>query len=216
MTDEPSGLERIGVVAHYNLLERLGEGVLGEVYRARDTKYGRTVALKFVPAGLVDEHRYQRLLDDARAASALSHPNVATLFDVGHHDGRLYLVYEFVQGTTLRQQMANGAMNPRHAVDLAVQVAEAVAEAQKHGIVHKDLRPDTILETAKGSAKVLDFGMSVWTRGGQARALAAAAPGSLGPEAQSIVRTCLPSRRSAAASIDAPTSSRSAPSSTRW
>jgi serine/threonine protein kinase len=187
MTDEPSGLERIGVVAHYNLLDRLGEGVLGEVYRARDTKYGRTVALKFVPAGLVDEKRYQRLIDDARAASALSHPNVATLFDVGHHEGRLYLAYEFVQGTTLRQQMANGAMNPRHALDLAMQVAEAAAEAQKHGIVHKDLRPDTILETAKGSAKVLDFGMSVWTRGGQTRALAAAAPGSLGPEAQSIV-----------------------------
>lgn len=117
----------------------------------------------------------------------LSHPNIATLFDVGFCDGRLYLAYEYVQGATLRQQMAGGRMNTRHALDLAVQVAEAVAEAHARGVLHKDLRPDTILETAKGSAKVLDFGMSVWTRGGQTRGLAAAAPGSVPGDALAVV-----------------------------
>ncbi|MGH9369960.1 MAG: serine/threonine-protein kinase [Vicinamibacterales bacterium] len=174
-------------VAHYNILERIGEGGLGDVYRARDTKVGRTVALKLAPRGFAEGQRQHRLVDDARAAAALSHPNIAWLFDVGHHDGRLYLAYEFVQGTSFRQHMSNGAMNPRHALDLAVQVADALAEGHSRGVLHKDLRPDTLLETAKGSAKVLDFGMSVWTRGGQTRGLAAAAPGSVTEDALAIV-----------------------------
>lgn len=177
----------IGAIAHYNLLERIGDGGLGEVYRARDTKVGRTVALKLAPAGFAQGQRHDRLIDDARAAAGLSHPNIATLFDVGDHEGRLYFAYEFVQGTTLRQMMTGTPMNVRHALDLAVQVADALAEAHARGVIHKDLRPDTILETGKGSAKVLDFGMAVWTRGGQTRALAAAAPGSVGPDASMVV-----------------------------
>jgi serine/threonine-protein kinase len=176
----------IGAIAHYNLLERIGEGGLGEVYRARDTKVGRTVALKLTPPDFASGHRQQRLIEDARTAAALSHPNIATLFDVGDHEGRMYLGYEFVQGISLRQQLNGTAMNTRHALDLAVQIADAVAEAHARGVLHKDLRPDTILETAKGSAKVLDFGMSVWTRGGQLRALAAAAPDVVAPEATMI------------------------------
>jgi eukaryotic-like serine/threonine-protein kinase len=175
------------VVGHYNLLERIGEGGLGEVYRARDTKYGRTVALKLAPPGLAGGRRQQRLIDDARAAAVLSHPNIATLFEVGHHEGRLFLAYEYVQGTTLRQQMTAAPMNTRHATDLAIQVADAIAEGHGRGVLHKDLRPDTILETAKGSAKVLDFGMSLWTRGGQTRGLAAASPGSVSSDALPIV-----------------------------
>lgn len=157
------------------------------MYRARDTKYGRTVALKLAPLGLADGQRRQRLIDDARAAAVLSHPNIATLFEAGHQDGRLYLAYEYVQGATLRQQLAAGPMNTRHAVDIAIQVADALAEAHSKGVLHKDLRPDTILETAKGSAKVLDFGMSVWTRGGQTRGLAAAAPRSVSNDALAVV-----------------------------
>lgn len=174
-------------VAHYNLLERIGEGGFGEVYRARDTKYGRTVALKLAPRGFAEGQRQQRLRADARAAAALSHPNIAWLFDVGYEDGRMFLAYEYVQGTSLRQQMAGGPMNPRHAVDLAIQVADALAEGHAHGVAHKDLRPGTVLETPKGSAKVLDFGMSLWTRGGQTRALASASPGSVPAEALPIV-----------------------------
>jgi len=181
-----------GAIAHYNLLERVGEGALGDVYRARDTKVGRTVALKVQREAGRETPRHERLIDDARAAATISHPNIATLFDVGFHDGRLYLAYEYVQGTTLRQQMEGRPMNARHALDLAVQVADALEHAHSHGVVHKDLRPDTIVETAKGSAKVLDFGMSVWTRGGQTRALAAAAPDSIGAEAVTVLSYASP------------------------
>jgi eukaryotic-like serine/threonine-protein kinase len=177
----------LGSVAHYNLLERIGEGVLGDVYRARDTKVGRTVALKLQREPLPSGRRHERLVDDARAAAKISHPNIATLFDVGYYEGRLYLAYEFVKGTTLRQQMEGRPMNSRHALDLAAQVADALAHAHTNGVIHKDLSPDTIVETAKGSAKVLDFGMSAWTRGGQTRALAAAAPHSVGAEAVGIL-----------------------------
>jgi len=176
-----------GSVAHYNLLERIGEGVLGDVYRARDTKVGRTVALKLQREPLPEGRRSDRLVDDARAAAKISHPNIATLFDVGFHEGRLYLAYEFVKGTTLRQQMEGRPMHARHALDLAAQVADALAHAHAHDVVHKDLSPDTIVETSKGSAKVLDFGMSAWTHGGRTRALAAASPASIGAEAATIL-----------------------------
>ena len=182
----------LGSVAHYNLLERIGEGVLGDVYRARDTKVGRTVALKLQREPLPSGRRHERLVDDARAAAKISHPNIATLFDVGYYEGRLYLAYEFVKGTTLRQQMEGRPMNSRHALDLAAQVADALAHAHANGVIHKDLSPDTIVETAKGSAKVLDFGMSAWTRGGQTRALAAAAPHSVGAEAIGILSLRVP------------------------
>jgi eukaryotic-like serine/threonine-protein kinase len=177
----------LGAIAHYNLLERLGEGGLGEVYRARDTKFGRTVALKLTSVAPGDSPRQDRLLEDARAAASLSHPNIATLFDVGVHEGRLYLAYEFVKGTTIRHLMTGGPMNPHHALDIAVQVADALTEAHARGVVHKDLRPDTIVETGKGRAKVLDFGFAVWTKGGRTRALAAASPGSVAADAVMVV-----------------------------
>jgi eukaryotic-like serine/threonine-protein kinase len=176
-----------GEVAHYRLLERIGEGALGEVYRARDTKVGRTVALKFAAAGLAGGQRYQRLLEDARAAAALSHPHIATLFDVGHHDGRLYLAYEFLQGETLGHKLAGGLMNSRHALDLAVQMADALAEGHAHGVLHKALRPEVVVETTRGSVKVLEFGLSLWTHAGQTLALAAAAPDSVPADARSVV-----------------------------
>jgi serine/threonine protein kinase len=175
-----------GAIAHYNLLERIGEGGLGEVYRARDTRSGRTVALKLGPA-LAGGAARQALLQDAQAAAALSHPNVATLFEVGDDDGRPFLAYEFVQGTPLRGSMSGTPMNTRRAFDLAIQIADALADAHAHGVVHQDLRPDNVIESGKGSAKILDFGMSAWTRGGRTRALAAASPDTLGPAAAAIV-----------------------------
>jgi len=157
-------------VAHYRLLERVGEGGLGEVFRARDTKVGRTVALKMLPHGFLDDRtRRERFLADTAATAALSHPNIATLFDVGEHEGRWYLAYEFVSGETLRQQMAGRAMHPRHALEIAIQVADALAEAHARGVLHTDLRPENIVITAKGSSKLLDTGMGAWTKGGAAR-----------------------------------------------
>ena len=194
----------LGSVAHYNLLERIGEGAFGEVYRARDTKVGRTVALKLQREPLPEGRRHERLVDDARAAARISHPNVATLFDVGYHEGRLYLAYEFVQGATLRLQMEGRPMNSRHALDLAAQVADALAHAHANAVVHKDLSPETIVETSKGSAKVLDFGMSTWTRGGQTRALAAASPHSIGADAIRVLSYISPEQARGAA-VDART-----------
>ncbi len=174
-------------VAHYNLLERIGEGALGEVYRARDTKFGRTVALKLIRADSLDGDARQAFLDDARTAATLSHPNIATLFDVGEYDGGCYLAYEFATGATLRQEIAGRPANPRRVVELAVQIADALADGHAVGIIHADLRPETVFVTPKGNAKVIEFGMSRWTRGGAQRRRAAADPDSLGSETQAVV-----------------------------
>lgn len=175
-------------IAHYNVLERLGGNATGELFRARDTKVGRTVALKFVSARrFTDSAARAAFFDDARAAMKLSHPNIATLFDVGEHEGDCYLAYEFASGITLRQECEGRSVNPRRVVELTIQIADAVAEAHGHGLLHGDLRPDTIIVTHKGSAKVLEFGMSRWTTGGRVRAEVARAPGSLGTESISIV-----------------------------
>jgi serine/threonine protein kinase len=180
--------EVTGTIAHYNLLERIGQGGLGEVYRARDTKVGRTVALKLAPdSAFADAAARETFLSDARVAAILSHPNIATLFDVGEYDGGCYLAYEFASGVTLRQEMSGRPTNPRRAVELAVQIADALADAHSGGVLHGDLRPDTIFVTQKGSAKVLEFGMSRWTRGGNTRARAASSPESLGPDAIRVV-----------------------------
>jgi len=174
-------------IAHYNLLDRIGEGGIGEVFRARDTKVGRTVALKVVaPEIAADARRLPKLLQDAHAAAALSHPNIATLFDVGEADGVYYLAYEFAVGRTLRDESGGASMPARRAVDLAVQMADAVATAHAHGIVHGDLRPDTVIVTAKGSAKVLDFGFSRWSKSAILRARSARAPEGLAAEGLSV------------------------------
>jgi serine/threonine protein kinase len=175
-------------IAHYNVLERLGESATGELFRARDTKVGRTVALKFISAEMFpDATARTAFLDQARAAMALSHPNIATLFDVGEYEGDAYLAYEFASGITLRQECEGRSVNPRRVVELAVQIADALADAHGHGLVHADLRPDTIIVTHKGSAKILEFGMSRWTAGGRLRAAAAHAPQSLAPDSISVV-----------------------------
>jgi eukaryotic-like serine/threonine-protein kinase len=175
-------------IAHYNLLEKIADGDLGEVYRARDTRVGRTVAVKLIPLTLAaDSARRQRLLEAARAASTLSHPNIATLFDVGEEDGKPYLVYEFADGRTLGEELTGGPLNPRHALDIAVQLADGAADGHAHGIVHGDLRLDTVMVTAKGSAKILDFGLAPWTRGGALRASAARDPDALPPEARRVL-----------------------------
>jgi serine/threonine protein kinase len=174
-------------IAHYNLLEHLGAGGLGDVYRARDTKVGRTVALKLLPAEAPGvPARGEAFRAAVREAATLSHPNIATLFDAGEYAGRSYLVYEFVSGVSLRQEIGGRAVNPRRALELGIQIADALAEAHARDIVHGDIRPETIMVTAKGSAKVLDFGLSRWTSGGVARAAAASAPDGLPPDAPPV------------------------------
>jgi eukaryotic-like serine/threonine-protein kinase len=166
----------------------MGEGALGEVYRARDTKFGRTVAIKLVPDSLfTDATSLGYFEQDARAAATLSHPNIATLFDVGQYDGGWYLAYEFAAGVTLREETAGGAVSARRAVELAVQIADALADAHARGVLHGDLRPDSIFVTKKGSAKILEFGMGHWTHGGQTRIRAATRPESIAENTSTTV-----------------------------
>jgi serine/threonine-protein kinase len=161
-------------IAHFNILERLGTGALGDVFRARDLKVGRTVALMKPPAELVREPADRaRFLADARAAVALNHPNIATLFDVVEQDGECYLAYEFAAGPSLRDEMGGRAVNVRRALEIAAQIGDALAEGHSRSLVHGDLRPDNVVVTPKGSVKVLNFGLTRWTTGGRARAAAA-------------------------------------------
>ena len=189
-------------VAHYIVLERLGWGALGDVFRARDTKVGRTVALMQPPAALVsDAGRRARFLEDARAAMALNHPNVAALFDVVEQDGRCYLAYEFAAGPSLGQEMAGVRLGVRRSVEIAAQIADALAEGHGRGIVHGDLRPDTVVVTPKGSTKILNFGMVPWTAGGTARRLAAVSPDALNAD-EAIVAAYLSPEQALGGSTD--------------
>jgi serine/threonine-protein kinase len=157
-------------VGHYKLLERIGAGGLGEVYRARDTNLGRTVAIKFPPPELTtDPVRRGALLQQAHAVTGLSHPSIATLFDVGEEGGRIYLVFEYVPGQQLSTVIGGRPLNPRRAIELGIQLADALAEAHAEDLVHGDIRPDNIVVTPKDRAKFLDFGMFAFTRGGAAR-----------------------------------------------
>lgn len=175
-------------IAHYNVLDRIGAGGIGEVFRARDTKVGRTVALKVVDPTIADDDvRSARLLEDATAAMQLSHPNIATLWDAGSAEGQTYLAYEFIAGRRLRDETGGAAMNTRRALDLAIQIADGVADAHAHDVIHGDLRPDTVMVTGKGSAKILDFGMAPWTNGGAVRGAASRDPDALAPDAVGVL-----------------------------
>jgi serine/threonine protein kinase len=145
----------IGVVAHYNLLEQLDPSGPGDLYRARDTKAGRTVAVRLLPRDFTSDPA--GLINQASGLKALSHPNVTTLFDVGEHEGRVYLAFEFQKGQSLRAEAAGRAMNVRRAVEIAIQIADAVADAHAAGFAHGGLSPESIVISAKGRAKIPAF-----------------------------------------------------------
>jgi len=152
MTSTPAP---IGVIAHYNLLEPLEPAGPGDLYRARDTRLGRTVAVRLLPADFTPDRA--SLIAGARGLSALSHPNTTALFDVGEHERRVYLVFEFQKGQSLRAESAGRPMNVRRAVEVAIQVADAVADAHAHGFGHAGLSPDSVVISAKGRAKIPAF-----------------------------------------------------------
>jgi len=148
-------------IQHYRVRSRLGAGGMGEVYLAEDMRLGREVALKFLaPASQTDDERRARLLTEARAASALRSSNIAAIYDIGEHEGTLYLVMEYVDGEPLSERVARGPLPIREAVDVALQVADALTEAHARGIVHRDIKSANIMLTPRGQAKVLDFGLA--------------------------------------------------------
>ncbi|MEI6666757.1 MAG: protein kinase [Acidobacteriota bacterium] len=160
-------------IGHYDLLAMVGTGGLGTVYRARDTRAGRTVAVRVLADVEPDPLHRTRFVDTIRPYAALSHPNIATLFDVGDQDGRVYLVYEFVSGEKLSSVVAGQPLSIRRALDLAMQLADALAEAYACQLVHGALTPSAVYITSKGHAKLLDFGLTAWDSGGDARKTAA-------------------------------------------
>ena len=149
----------------YEIQSSLGAGGMGEVYRAHDSRLDRTVAIKVLPASLsADRDRLQRFATEARAAAALNHPNILSIFDIGDDRGAPYVVSELLEGETLRDRLRGGALPTRKAIDIALQVAHGLAAAHEKGIVHRDLKPENIFLTEDGRAKILDFGLAKLTR----------------------------------------------------
>jgi len=147
----------------YEVVAPLGAGGMGEVYRAKDTRLGRDVAIKVLPADVsVDEERRQRFEREARTISSLNHPNICALYDVGNQDGMEYLVLEYVEGETLEKRLENGPLPTKILLRHGIEIAEALEKAHRNGIIHRDLKPANIMMTKSG-AKLLDFGLAKWS-----------------------------------------------------
>jgi serine/threonine protein kinase/Tol biopolymer transport system component len=151
-------------IAQYTIVSKIGEGGMGEVYRARDTKLARDVAIKVLPASLSENtERLNRFEQEAQAAGALNHPNILVIHHIGVHDGAPYIVSELLEGETLRERMNGTALTHRKAIDYALQIARGLAAAHEKGIVHRDIKPDNIFVTNDGRVKILDFGLAKLT-----------------------------------------------------
>lgn len=152
-------------LGHYEALSLLGAGGMGEVYRARDTRLGREVAIKVLPAAFAtDADRLRRFEQEARAVGMLNHPNILIVHDIGTHDGCPYIVSELLDGETLRERMSGAALPPRKAIEYAQQIARGLSAAHEKGIVHRDLKPENLFITKDGRVKILDFGLAKLTQ----------------------------------------------------
>jgi len=144
----------------YRIVALLGQGGMGEVYRAQDTRLERTVALKILPPELArDPERMRRFVQEAKAASALNHPNVAHVYEIGEADGIHYIAMEYVEGQALKATLGQ-PLDAGQILDLAIQLADALDEAHSKGVTHRDIKPGNIMLTSRGQAKVLDFGLA--------------------------------------------------------
>jgi eukaryotic-like serine/threonine-protein kinase len=151
-------------VAHYKILDKIGQGGMGVVYEAEDTKLRRTVALKFLPPDLTrDAQAKARFVQEARAAAALDHPNICPVFEIGEAQDRTYIVMPLIRGGSLKERIAAGPLDLEEALGIAGQVAEGLKEAHEKGIVHRDIKPANIMLTEKGQAKIMDFGLAKLT-----------------------------------------------------
>jgi serine/threonine protein kinase len=148
-------------IGHYRVLEKIGSGAMGEVFRARDERLGRDVALKLIRQSSSENPDHLRRFElEARAAAALNHPNIVAVYDVGLHEGFPYIVCELLQGQTLRKRLAEGALPVRLAIDYAGQIVQGLIAAHDHRIVHRDLKPENLFVTSEGRIKILDFGVA--------------------------------------------------------
>src|SRR5262245_17566315 len=148
-------------ISHYKIVSQLGAGGIGEVYLAEDLKLARKITIKFLPPELMsNEETRKRLLREARAAAALDHPNICTIHEVGDEAGRSFIVMQYIEGETLAKRIKRERLNLSEALDIAIQVVEALQEAHRRGIIHRDIKPQNLMLTARGQVKVLDFGLA--------------------------------------------------------